>query len=97
MFIVINYIKYSLKNMRAIIIILLISIATFFFYLKCIKKNPEAYIKINLIDDFFSLYLDKTKIIENEKKRKIFNYKCLLLQKKRNNEMKINLFYSFLC
>ena len=70
MFIVINYIKYSLKNMRAIIIILLISIATFFFYLKCIKKNPEGYIKINFIDDFFSLYLDKTKIIENEKKKK---------------------------
>ena len=61
--------------MSAIIISLLICIATFLFYFKCIKnKNPEAYIKIKFVDfttnnfyDAFSLYIDKKVIFKRRK------------------------------
>ena len=61
--------------MSAIIISLLICIATFLIYLKYIKKkNPEAYIKINFVDfstnnfyDTFSLYFDKNVLFKRRK------------------------------
>ena len=61
--------------MSAIIISLLICIATFLIYLKYIKnKNPEAYIKINFVDfstnnfyDTFSLYFDKNELFKRRK------------------------------
>ena len=61
--------------MTAIIITLLICIATFLIYLKCIKKkDPEAYIKINFVDfstnnfyDTFSLYFDKNVLFKRRK------------------------------